>query len=136
MLLELEPQSITTSRLISGDREGVELIRAGIERGAMGCEGDPVFLELLFVSGAALAAEAEAPQWWTQFLQDVVDPMVPGTANLVSSFTGNTMTRIEDIRSVLEARQASPALRLAATGALCHYHLKQDDAEALHIAAQ
>lgn len=136
MLLEWDLQSIT-SRLISGDREGaVELIRAGIERGAMGCESDPVFLELLFVAGAALAPEAEAPQWWTQFLQDVVDPVVPGTANLMSSFTGSAMTRIEDIRSVLESGQASPALRLAATAALCHYHLKQDDAEALHIAAQ
>ena len=136
VLLEWELQSIT-SRLIGGDREGaIELIRASIERGAMGCESDPIFLELLFVSGAALAAEAEAPEWWTQFLQDVVEPVVPGTANLVSSFTGSAMTRIEDIESVLESSQASPALRLAATAALCQYHLKQDDAEALRVAAQ
>ena len=136
LLLEWELQSIT-ARLVDGDRKGaVELIRAGIDHGLMGCEDEPVCVELLFVAGAALASDTELPQWWTDFLCDVVDPMVPGIANLVSSFTGSVMTRVEDVRAVLEAPQASPALRLAAMAALCQYHLKVDDAESLISAAE
>ncbi|WP_231443768.1 helix-turn-helix transcriptional regulator [Brevibacterium zhoupengii] len=136
LLLEWELQSIT-ARLVDGDREGaVKLIRAGIGHGAMGCEREPVCVELLFVAGAALASYTELPQWWTDFLRDVVDPLVPGIANLVSSFTGSVMTRIEDVLAVLESPQASPALRLAAMAAVCQYHLKVDDAESLTSAAK
>lgn len=135
LLLEWELQSIT-ARLVDGDREGaVELIRAGIGHGLMGCERDPVSVELLFVAGAALASDAELPRWWTDFLRDVVDPLVPGIANLVSSFTGSVMTRAEDVRSVLESPQVSPALRLAAMAAMCQHHLKNDDTEGLISAA-
>lgn len=135
LLLEWELQSIT-ARLVNGDRAGaVEWIRSGIERGAMGCEDEPICLELLFVAGAALASEAELPRWWTDFLRDVIDPLVPGIANLVSSFTGSVMTRAEDVRSVLDSPQAPPALRLAAMAAMCQHHLKNDDADGLISAA-
>ena len=135
LLLEWELQSIT-ARLVNGDREGaVELVRAGVDHGAMRCERDPVCVELLFVAGAALASDAELPQWWTDFLRDVIDPLVPGIANLVSSFTGSVMTQAEDVRSVLDSRQASPALRLAAMAAMCQHHLKNDDADGLISAA-
>ncbi|WP_350269963.1 LuxR C-terminal-related transcriptional regulator [Brevibacterium sp. CBA3109] len=131
LLIEWELQSITV-RLVSGDREGaVKLIRAGVDHGPMGCEHRPDYLELLFVAAAALASDAELPQWWTDFLRDVVDPLVPGIANLVSSFTGSVVTRVEDVGSVLESPQASPALRLAALAAICQHHLKNDDDDGL-----
>ncbi|PCC54115.1 helix-turn-helix transcriptional regulator [Brevibacterium aurantiacum] len=135
LFLEWELQSIT-ARLVNGDREGaVELIRTGIAHGPMGRERDPVCLELLFVASAALASNAELPRWWTDFLRDVIDPLVPGTANLVSSFTGSVMTDVDEVRAVLDSPQASPALRLAAMAALCQHHLKNDDADGLASAA-
>ena len=113
----------------------MELIRTGIAHGPMGRERDPVCLELLFVASAALASNAELPRWWTDFLRDVIDPLVPGTANLVSSFTGSVMTDVDEVRAVLDSPQASPALRLAAMAALCQHHLKNDDADGLASAA-
>ncbi|MGO2035430.1 MAG: LuxR C-terminal-related transcriptional regulator [Brevibacterium sp.] len=136
LLLEWELQSIM-ARLTNGDRAGaVDLIRSAVERGAMGHEHEPVCLELLFVAGAALASEAELPEWWTDFLADTVDALIPGTANLVSSFTGSVMTRIEDIRSVLDSPRTPPGLRLSALATLCQYSLKVDDAEGLIAAAE
>lgn len=134
-LLEWELQMIT-AHLLTGDRAGaIQLIRTAVAHGAMGCERDPVGLELLFTAAAGLAAEPELPQWWTDFLRDEIDPMVPGIANLVSSFIGGGMTRVEDVRAVADSPHATPALRLAAFAALCQYHLKTDDAEALAAAA-
>ncbi|MGO2812594.1 MAG: helix-turn-helix transcriptional regulator [Brevibacterium aurantiacum] len=135
LLLEWELQSIT-AHLVDGDREGaVELIRARSSQGVMGCEREPVCVELLFVASAALASDTELPLWWTDFLESVVDPLLPGIANLVSSFTGSVMTRVEDVRSVLDSPQASPALRMAAMAAMCQHHLKNDDADSLISAA-
>lgn len=136
LLLEWELQSMT-AHLINGDRQrAAQLIRTVTEHGAMGCEREPVCLELLFVAGAALAANPELPLWWTDFLRDAVDPLVPGTSNLISSFTGSAMTRVEDVRSVLDSPQTPPALRLAAIAAMCQYHLKTDNAKGLASAAR
>lgn len=134
-LLEWELQMITAC-LLTGDRAGaIQLIRSASAHGTMGCEQDPVGLELLFTAAAGLAAEPELPQWWTDFLRDEIDPLVPGSANLVSSFTGGGMTRVEEVRAVADSPLATPALRLAAFAALCQYHLKTDDAEGLAAAA-
>lgn len=131
MLLEWDLQMLT-ARLLNGDRAGaIELIRAGIAHGPMGLEHEPIALELVFTAATALAAEPELPQWWTDFLRDEFDPHIPGAANLVSSFTGGAMTRIEDVRAVADSPRAMPALRFAAYAALCQYHLKNDDTEAL-----
>lgn len=131
LLFEWELQSLT-ARLVRGDREGaVEFIRTGVERGAMGNEREPVCLELLFVAGAALATETELPSWWTNFLEETVNQLVPGTANLISSFTGSVMTQVEDIQAVLDSPRAPHALRLAALAAMCQFHLKTDCAEGL-----
>lgn len=136
MLLEWELQTLT-ARLLGGDRAGViDLIRTGIAHGLLGRERDPIVLELLFTAAAALAGETELPQWWTDFLRDDVDPVIPGIANLVSSFTGGGMTRVEDVRAVVDNRLASPALRFAAYAALCQYHLKTYNAEALIASAK
>ncbi|WP_193627429.1 helix-turn-helix transcriptional regulator [Brevibacterium sp. CFH 10365] len=135
MLLEWELQMIT-ARLLTGDRTGaIQLIRTATAHGTMGCERDPVGLELLFTAAAGLAAEPELPSWWTDFLRDEIDPLIPGIANLVSSFTGGGMTRVEEVRAVAASPLAMPALRLAAFAALCQYHLKTDDAEGLAAAA-
>ena len=136
LLFEWELQSLT-ARLINGDRAGaVELIRTGVEHGAMGYERDPVCLEWLFVAGAALASETGPPSWWTDFLEETVNPLVPGTANLISSFTGSVMTKVEDIQSVLDSPRTPQALRLAALATMCQYHLKTDCAEGLISAVE
>ncbi len=136
MLLEWELQSIT-ARLLNGDRAGaIDLIRAGTEHGPLGCDREAVLLELLFTSAAAMAGEPELPSWWTDHLRDDVDPLVPGIANLVTSFAGSGMTRVDDARAVADSPQSSDALRFAAFAALCQYYLKTDDADALRAAAK
>ncbi|MGO0604540.1 helix-turn-helix transcriptional regulator [Brevibacterium linens] len=136
MLLEWELQSIT-ARLLNGDRAGaIDLIRAGTEHGPLGCDREAVLLELLFTSAAAMAGEPELPSWWTDHLRDDVDPLVPGIANLVTSFAGSGMTRVDDARAVADSPQSSDALRFAAFAALCQYYLKTDNAEALAAAAK
>lgn len=134
-LLEWHLQSIT-ARLVNGDRGGaVEMIRSVVDRGIVGTESEPVSVEFVFVAGAALASETELPQWWTDFLRDVVDEWIPGTANLVSSFTGSVMTRLTEVEAVLANAATPPALRFAALAALCQHHLKIDDPECLAAAA-
>lgn len=136
MLLEWELQMIT-ARLLSGDRVGaIALIRTGVEHGPLGCDRETVLFELLFTAAAALAGEPELPQWWTDHLRDEVDPVIPGIANLVTSFAGSGMTRLDDARAVADSQSASHALRFAAYAALCQYHLKTDNAEALIAAAE
>lgn len=136
LFIDWELQKIT-SNLLVGDRAGaLELIRAAVDNGAMGRERDPVTHELLTTAAAALAAERELPGWWTNFLAETVEPVVPGLSNLVSSFTGGAMTRVEDARAVADSPTAPPAFRLMAFAALCQYHLKTDDAESLISAAQ
>lgn len=135
-LLEWELQMIT-ARLLSGDRVGaIALIRTGVEHGPLGCDRESVLFELLFTAAAALAGEPELPQWWTDHLRDEVDPVIPGIANLVTSFAGSGMTHLEDARAVADSQSAPHALRFAAYAALCQYHLKTDNAEALIAAAK
>lgn len=135
LLLEWQLQSITAD-LVNGDRGGtVELIRSAVDRGLVGTESEPVSVEFVFVAGAALASEIALPQWWTDFLRDVVDEWIPGTANLVSSFTGSVMTCFGDVEAVLANAATPPALRFAALAALCQHHLKIDDPEGLAAAA-
>ncbi|MGM0697362.1 MAG: helix-turn-helix transcriptional regulator [Actinomycetota bacterium] len=136
MLLEWELQTIT-ARLLSGDRVGaIALIRTSVEHGPLGGESETDLFELLFTAAAALAGEPELPPWWTDHLRDEVDPVVPGIANLVTSFAGSGMTRVEDARAVADSRSAPLALRFAAYAALCQYYLKTDNAEALIAAAE
>ncbi|WP_210603720.1 helix-turn-helix transcriptional regulator [Brevibacterium oceani] len=135
LFLEWELQMIT-ALLLGGDRAGaLEMIRKGIGLGAMGRERDPVVHELLTTAATALSAERELPRWWTDFLAEEVEPKIPGFSNLVSSFTGGAMTRVEDARAVADSPAAPWSLRLMAFAALCQYHLKTDDAEALMTAA-
>lgn len=136
MLLEWELQTIT-ARLLSGDRTGaIDLIRAGTEHGPLGCDREAVLLELLFTSAAAMAGEPELPSWWTSHLNNDVDPLIPGIANLVTSFAGSGMTRVDDARAVADSPQSSDALRFAAYAALCQYYLKIGNADALRAAAK
>ncbi|UZD62173.1 helix-turn-helix transcriptional regulator [Brevibacterium sp. JSBI002] len=136
MRLEWKLQTIT-ARLLSGDRTGaVELVRTGLEHCPPGFEREPVWFELLFTSAATLAGEPELPRWWKDHLRNALDPVIPGIANLVTSFAGSGMTRVEDARAVVDSPLSPHSLRFAAYAALCQYHLKTDNAEALAAAAK